>query len=889
MIGTRMKARTEKQQSYKKDLSNIYFSKADWTEVKIDSSEGKKSIVPPKRHGHTFAVVNGRVFLIGGCIKANGRNPLNLYELSLERGSKGSSEVAQWRKHILSGGENIFSIESHTSEVFQGSIYIMCGCVNEDISNRIYRIDVEKMSIHEVNISGTPLKNRESHVSFMFMEKFVIIHGGINGIDEEERTIKMGKKDSICIVDLESKRRIDPNDIEEEGPAPSERECHVRIVHKNGVYIFGGLSISSDGVAKEEGITGTKKEEQKEKVPLEDKSQRGARMKNRRKFLENELDQKGHISLRNFRLEDLNHSDRHMATEPPEVIFHQHSGYMMMNELSTNYTDKREKGDTVDYSEDQQIKDMTYFNQAHIDRVNIASNGELKPVEESEEDEEDVTDFLNDLYLLKCSRVDGKFYIKWERINYSGHIPKSSSLIGLNVDNDFLLFFGGQGYYPGKEYLKEDSGDMLNTVHCLHLESNSAFWLTVTGVTMDPVHNPATFSYKGKHFVHGGQNSGQNINSRLCYLDIEQRVKKDLFGNFSGSMQEMCLQCKNEYELCINNMECQLRLLKKSIAKRVDSDKKVAVVYSERPKFMIPQEVKEDIMQIIEMEKGQDSFRYLKDTKSILNVLSFIVHTFLKTLFLTSINFEYLGQRTIGMAFEGSFNIFEQLDKLEHSIMDSIFFYLILHSSHLQADGYLYVKLKSKVLCFDFAGSSPQGKLRFQEIDHLALPEKIADTKFKQNLIVFDNCPNLFAREDVGSLRDIKIITLDDRKCNIRSSFRSFFAYFFREKVDNFKVSVCGQTVQPFTLADIVKNVNISTNFKMLKFHPNLKAINVVVKSDGNSKNPALADLLGKHTYLHYNKDYLIFVDQVDSPPNSEPDQGSLALMVEYTSTNSII
>ena len=848
MIGTRNKSKSERLQAYKKDLSNIYFSKMEWGEVRVESNEGKKNINPPKRWGHTFSLINGRIFMIGGCVKTSMKSPLALYELNIEKNPK-QGEVGTWKKYALAGAENYTSIESHSSEVYQGNIYLFCGHLNDSISEKVFKIDVEKFTMQELRLHDACLKKREAHVSFPIYERYVLLHGGFNGEtpNQNNTTKRMGEKHLVSIIDLENRRLIDFNDIQHVGQVPRERESHCRVSHKQGVFIFGGISVLGPSSDSEEQENGSGK---KGSTHNDDSNPRAARTKNRRKNLEEDLHrdpkQQGPTNF--------------AKVEPREVEI----CYPMKVEQSTENTSKpREyQNDSFAESNSRDMMQEERLQNRYSDKEDSGSAGD------------DASDFLNDIYFLRFRKESDKFILNWERITTLGAaIPKVCSTAGMNLEDNFLIIFGGEGYHPSKLYSEDEGTETLDLVTCIHIESRSVFPLQMGGIRMEPMHACATFSHRGKHYIHGGEFKNRNFSNKLFFLDLEQRVQKDLFGLFSGPIRPLCSQCKHEYELCFNNLDTFLKAPKKHIPKRTDADKIESSIQTKSPVFTIPMEIREDIMQIVDMERMQEDFRSEKFSKSILMQIILMFYSLKQRLFFSSINFEAVSENSIGLVFEGSFNIFEQLDKLEFSILDSIFYYLIATANNCKVDASLFIRTKTKVLMFFYGGhnlndellGTPNYPQLYMRFDHYApedLPENIKNIKFRKNLILFSGFKETFLREETPYGKDIiiKRDKKDESSSNkIENSFRLYFSLLFKEKTENFKLSILGQTVNHIYLNDILACADLNGPMKVMDRHEAVRAISFLFKcGEPPFKHQLFTEFLGNKIVLHYGPDYLI-------------------------------
>ena len=865
MIGTRNKSKNEKQQMYKKDLSNIYFTKMEWHEVKIESNEGKKSTNPPKRWGHTFSVINGRIFMIGGCVKSNTKTPINLYELCFERSQK-TEEMASWKKHTLAGAENFTSIESHTNEVYQGNIYLFCGHLNFDTSSKILKVDVEKLTIQEVKLQDSPIKKRESHISFSIFEKYVMLHGGINGLREDGTTRKMGEKHLVSIIDIENRRKIEYSDIEQRGVAPCERESHTRITHKSGIFIFGGLSISGRAIEDDETEAQYLANEQK---ASEGKNTRAARTQNRRKNLVPESVSEDQKSKKIENLEKQEFKDFE-------------NGFQIKNEQSTESTVRLKDSNTIDLFGD---------NNSMVEERIAQRKPSRDPEAGSDEEEENVSDFLNDLFLLKYKKEADKFTLTWEKINLIGSLQRVGSMAGLNIDDEFLIIFGGEGYSPSKKYDDEDA-EILDLATCIHIETKSAFQLQIGGSRLEPLQACSSFFYRGKNYIHGGEYHNKTFSNKMFQLDLEQRIKKDLFGEFTGHIKPLCAQCKVEYDHCLTNMESFLKTPKKTISKRVESDKKECMVETINPGFFISFEIKGDIKQIVDMERIQSSYRPSGgSTSNIINQIVIMFYTLRQRLFFNAMNFEILGERSLGVSFEGSFNIFEQLDNLEFSILDSIFYFLIVTSNSCKVDSNLYIKLKTKVLWFFYGGYAPpvengnqiihpQIYMNFKDMTIEELPEQVRNIKFKKNLIVFNKCSTKFVKEEANGFKDIVVV--GDEKCSnkIQTSFRTFFSLFFKEKIENLKISVLGQAISHIYLNDILMCADRNEPMNIMNQFSSIRGISFVMKTDQIMRNPIISDFGGNKVSLHYGPEYLIFASMEPKNPNDHPEYENTCSMV---------
>lgn len=822
MLNTRTKARNERHQGFKKDLSNIHFLRMEWSEVRFEVSEVKKTVTPSKRWGHTFTVLNNRVFMIGGMIKGHTKVPLCLYELIFEKGSK-SGELVSWKKHALSGAEEINSIDSHTCEVYDGMIYVFFGNLNGSINNKVFKLDVDKMTIHEVKFPHAFFKTREAHVSFMALEKYAVVFGGISGQDSVGNTLKMGEKHLLVVLDIETERKLDSAEIEQYGKIPCERESHLKLVHKNGVFIFGGLTTISTGQSSMaiEFDSGKEREEE-----YKERQNRKVRMNNRRR--ENGEQQEAGPS------------------EPKK-------GTIVMEDGSKQGADSRGEGmEFLLYKADSQQTGKE------------GSAGE-KP------------DFLNDLYFVRWRTEGSKLVLEWERVIYNGQLPQSSSLAGFNLNREFLFFFGGQGYNPNKVYEEEDRhGDFLNSVYCLSLETKNAFLLNVTGVPVDPLEAPAYFTVNNRFYLQGGWSQNKYFSNKMYQLEVEQRVKEDLFGEFVGNLKQMCLPCKIDYDHCVHNVEIALRNQKKHFQKRLDADGHPSKIESERARFEFSPGVIEDIRELIEMEVFQMNMREIGRTH-LINQFTFFFYQFKQSLFVNAINFEYLGAHDLGLYFDGSFNIFHLIESAEKSILNSIFFYIIQSAIVLKADVHLYVAIKSRILQFGFRGSSlsqgremgeglvPEPDFEMREIEYNTpnLSDYLKPGRLRRGLLAFTNCFETFTKVD-QDYKDIEVIYHEKQNSIFKSSFRLYWSIFFREKPETLKLTVQGSVLPSLGLSDILKAIDVNVAYKVMQENPKLQGINCILRLDLCEKHVVLKALKNFKTQLIYNnQDCLIDIVQL--------------------------
>jgi hypothetical protein len=839
MLNTRMKARNERQVGYKKDLSNIHFLRMEWAEVRFELSEVKKTVTPSKRWGHTFTVLHGRVFMIGGSVKGSTKVPLCLYEVIFEKGTK-SGELASWKKHTLTGADEIYSIDSHSCEVYDGKIYIFFGNLNGSINNKVFKVDVDKMAITEVKFPHAFFKNREAHVSFMALEKYAVVFGGISGEDSNGNTMKMGEKNLLMVLNMETERKLDAVEIEQNGKAPCERESHLKLVHKNGVFIFGGLTTISTG---QSGMMMEFDNTKEREEDLKEKQNRKVRMNNRRK----EMDEIQEARLAEGR-----------------------KGAIVMEEGTKQGVESRGEG-------------MEFF---------------LYKAESGQADKEgsagEQPDFLNDLYFVRWRTEGSKLVLEWERVNYNGQIPQASSLAGFTLNSEFLFFFGGQGYNPAKVYQEEDrTGDFLNSVYCLSLETKNAFLLNVTGLAVDPLEAPAYFTINNRFYLHGGWSQNKYFSSKMYQLEIEQRVKEDLFGEFVGNLKQMCLPCKIDYDHCVHNLEAALRNQKKNFQKRLDGDKNQAKIEPEQARFEFSPGVIEDMRELIEMEIFQMNMRDIGRTH-LINQLTFFFYQFKQSLFVNAINFEYLGPHDLGMYFDGSFNIFHLIESAEKSILNSIFFYIIQSAIVLKADVYLYVAVKSRILQFGFRGSSlkadhlqpeppgPPADFEMRQIDYNTpnLPECLKAPRFKRALLAFSNCQEGFARVE-EPCKDIRVQHTERQNAAFKLSFRLYWSIFFREKPEALRLAVQNAPVPALGLSDLLKAVDQGVAYKVMLENPRLQGINCVLRLDLCEKHPVLKELKNCKTQLVYNnQDCLIDVVQLPIEPQDREKDVEPRLLV---------
>jgi hypothetical protein len=846
MIGTRTKAKHDRHQPGKSDLAAMYFTQTDWIETRCEINENKKCSSAPKRWGHCFTSIKNRVFMVGGNSGSAARAPLALYEVSLESGKGG--DVLTWKKYVLQSGETISNIHSHSCEAVGDDLYVICGCVDNKTSHRIFKIDVERLTLAELKLPE-PLKKRESHVSFPLLDRYVALYGGCEGTDQDSRTKKLGDGHVLAVVDILGQRKIAPSEVEQRGKAPTERESHSKVVNKTGVFIFGGMSITNDGSEEssrdERGESGTK----------ESLNDRKNRVMNRRKIFESGEDGQ-------------NQAD---GAEPGLKSGEKDGG------LETNLS-------PIDFFQREKMKGPLELGMV---QTHAKEAEDQKKDEESSESSEEGSDFLNELFLLQHSFSEGRFVFTWTQVDYSGKLPRCSSLVAMAAGNDFLVFFGGEGYYPHKNYGENDKSDFLNSVYAVHLDSKAAFPLVLGGTAVEPLQSAATFRANGRLFVHGGENKQRGVNARAFELRLEQRVKKDLFGEFAGGLKNLCFQCKLDYDQAIINMEGHLRGQRKHKSKRVEEDKKEAIVVSEAPRFTIPQIVLEDIADILAMEHTQARFRPSGSKTYLLDKIALMIHTLRQPLFLSSMNFEVISQHELGIEFEGSFNIYEQMDKLEYSIMNSLFYYLVALAADSCLEVSYYTKLKSKILCFHVSGTDGNSldRLTCRELlQNQDLPPGLRQHKFtKKNLIILSSTKVIFEKTEVLGTRDISLFTEEPNRRRIQHSIRSYFTLFFKDEKDKLTISLCGQVLELIFLNDILKRADEGLSLKVLDPNPGWKGITFTLKLDPNHPNPVWREFLANRTVIHYGPDYLIQKYPVAgaSVEADNPNSGTVIIIIE--------
>lgn len=850
MISTRTKTKYEKQQPNKNDLYAMYFMQMEWFEVKTDLTDTKKSLAPPKRWGHSFSICDDRIFLVGGNVGGTSRQPLSIYELIIDN----KLQSATWRRFQLTLQDiSISAIDSHTCEVIDGDIYVVCGRIDEMTSNRLFRVDISTMTLSEVKLDK-PMPKRESHVSFSLEGRFVVMHGGCECKYRDCTTRRLQEDDTLAVVDLRSRKLIDKRDIEQRGVQPSQRESHTRVIHKHGVFVFGGMTVVNDMDEDDESVQSQKRE----KVMSAARNGRGDRIKNRRKK-EQEDDDGTNMS----KTDD--------------------SGTKQVGMNAYSQNEANHGSMNTELVPDGKIQ---------VDSGMIGKTAVT--ISESSEEEES-NDVLDELFLLKHTINDSGFVFTWQRIEYRGCLPKCSSLVSMNHDDEFLIFFGGEGYYPNKNY-SDDRFDILNCVYCLHLETKYAFPLSMVGIQVDPIQSAASFTIRGNHFVFGGQTRQKSYNPRLLMIKLEQRVKRDLFGDFGGSLKSMCQLCKSDLNQSISNMEYQLKLIKKSKNKRADDDKIDSTVLSEQQPFMIPQEIMSDINEMLEMERYQTMFRPPRSQRFLLDKISLMIYVLKQPLFISSINFEALGTSTLAIEIEGSFNIYEQLDRLSTSILNSIFYYLISLANTFKLDAALYVRLTNKVLFFETRGSqtdevnAAHEYIKCKELQMTDdMPTMVGSGKSAKNVIILSRCRSTFSMIERGGYKDIQLVTQDINGL-VEHSVRSYYTLFFKNKTEDLKLSIGGQQLELMHLNNILDRVDTTKTMKVLEENASCRGISFTIKIDESDINPVWKEFIGKRTAIHYGPEYLIqkYFKEGSASDVEQPNQGSVIIIIEKRLRSSV-
>lgn len=150
----------------------------------------KKSQSPPKSWGHTLNMYRGYLILFGGNNKSTRKRDSDLY--SIDATNLMFNEWINFVPTEVDKEKNLImpdSRDTHTANIIDHELYVVCGNNNGKCSE-IWIFDFRKNNCkypgwtcdplgREMAIEGQSVEARESHVTMTYLNRFLVIYGGV--------------------------------------------------------------------------------------------------------------------------------------------------------------------------------------------------------------------------------------------------------------------------------------------------------------------------------------------------------------------------------------------------------------------------------------------------------------------------------------------------------------------------------------------------------------------------------------------------------------------------------------------------------------------------------------------------------------------------------------
>ena len=209
--------KTRKTNGYSAPAKNFM-----WNKLKT------RGTVPPKREGHSAAVVEDLIVVFGGCyLDKRCFNDLNIF----------NTRTHSWVRPKVDGLPPV-EREGHTATMVGPLMYVYGGSSEVGYLDDVYVLNTHpampnsgeelSMAWGHVDVEGVPPLGREGHSAVRF-GTHIIIFGGYT---------EKGFSDELIVLDTALSAWQRPAVT---GPKPSAREGHTAFIFNNRMYVFGGF------------------------------------------------------------------------------------------------------------------------------------------------------------------------------------------------------------------------------------------------------------------------------------------------------------------------------------------------------------------------------------------------------------------------------------------------------------------------------------------------------------------------------------------------------------------------------------------------------------------------------------------------------------------------
>ena len=192
-----------------------------WSELRTNFKVSRRSYC-------TTCIYDNKMYCYGGV--DIGEGPIGtFYSLSIQ------DILPTWKQHTLTGPCPI-TICRHASSLIENLWYISGGESNNDSSNKILCINLDKFTISYIPLKGDDLPKIDSHtMSTIQIENNpgLIIIGGFQNTEKSNEVFGLMKNDDKGLKCIHYKCT---------GGYPMPRSNHSAITIKDAIYIFGGVT-----------------------------------------------------------------------------------------------------------------------------------------------------------------------------------------------------------------------------------------------------------------------------------------------------------------------------------------------------------------------------------------------------------------------------------------------------------------------------------------------------------------------------------------------------------------------------------------------------------------------------------------------------------------------